>query len=214
MKKCHVINTSRRRLFWACLSLRARKRRKNWAQTFNLHSPRNEINSRHNYVSDHNRGPPSSFSSFRTDCYLSLGCHNSAPSQYITCLIWQPDHRFAVGMQGSGQENSLFMIQQRLRACADAVANWKMNENWQVSQGNQSNRIGFQYGNAVEMITWKWLQRSFWFSFFRDNGLVCPLGLTTCIILKGKSTKNRMRFRFSRCLLIWWLKGRKSYFLN
>lgn len=202
--QCHVINTSRQRLPWACLSLRARNRRKKWGQTFKQHphSPRNGINRRHNCVRDNNWGPPSSPLSFRTACYLSLRCHNSASYQYITWLIWQPDHRFAVGMQGTGQENSLFMIQQRLWACADAVANWKMNETWQVFQGNQSDRIGFQYGNAREMITWKWLQRISDFFIFGDNELVCPMGLTTCIILKGNSTKSGLKFQFHWCLLI------------
>lgn len=117
--------------------------------------------------------------------YLSLSCQNSALYQYITWFIWQPDHRFVFGMQASGRENSLFVIQQRLRGWDDAVVNWKMNKNWQDSQGNQSDRKGFQYGNAGEMITWKRLQHIFLF-FFRQgvNELVCPMGLTTCIRTK------------------------------
>lgn len=105
----------------------------------------------------------------KTLCCLSPSCHSSSSYQCITWLIWQGDLRFAVGIQGSGQENSLFMIPQRLQPCIDAVANWKMNENWQVSQGNQFQTIGLQYGNAKEIITWKHLQCIPEFSFLRDN---------------------------------------------
>lgn len=115
-------------------------------------------------------------------------------------------------MWGSGQEKCLFMIQQRLWTCTDAVANWKMNENWQVSQGNQSDRIGFQYGNAGEMITWKLLQHISDFSFLRDNGLVCPLGLTRCIASKGKSTKSRMKLPVPEMFINIAAKGLKRLF--
>lgn len=115
-------------------------------------------------------------------------------------------------MWGSGQENCLFMIQQRLWTRTDAVANWKMNENWQVSQGNQSDRIGFQYGNAGEMITWKLLQHISDFSFLRDNGLVCPLGLTRCSASKGKSTKSRMKVPVPEMFINIVVKGLKRLF--
>lgn len=117
-----------------------------------------------------------------------------------------------LGMWGSGQENCLFMIQQRLWTRTDAVANWKMNENWQVSQGNQSDRIGFQYGNAGEMITWKLLQHISDFSFLRDNGLVCPLGLTRCSASKGKSTKSRMKVPAPEMFINIVVKGLKRLF--
>lgn len=56
---------------------------------------------------------------------------------------------------------------------------------------------GFQYGNAGEMITWKWLQCIFFFFFWGGgNELVCPMGLTTHIIWKGNSTERRMKFKF------------------
>lgn len=102
-KRSHVINTSRQRLSWACLSLRARKRRKKWGQPFKQHphSPRNEINELRQ------KQRLSSPLSFRTSCYLLLSCRNSALYQYITWFIWQSDHGFVVGMQASGRENSL-----------------------------------------------------------------------------------------------------------
>lgn len=207
-KKFHVINTSRQRLFWAC-----EKERGEMGTDFrHLQSPQEKINSGHNYVWDNNWGPPSLSLYFQTACCLLQSCHNSASYQYIKRLIWQPNHRFAVGMWGSGQENCLFMIQQRLWTRTDAVANWKMNENWQVSQGNQSDRIGFQYGNAGEMITWKLLQHISDFSFLRDNGLVCPLGLTRCSASKGKSTKSRMKVPAPEIFINMVVKGLKRLF--
>lgn len=77
--------------------------------------------------------------------------------------------------------------------CTDAVANWKMNENWQVSRENQSDRIGFQYGNAGEMITWKWLRRVSDFSIFWDNELVCPVGLANRHGLRRETQLKKKR---------------------
>ena len=101
--------------------------------------------------------------------------------------------------------------------CTDAVANWKMNENWQVSRENQSDRIGFQYGNAGEMITWKWLRRVSDFSIFWDNELVCPVGLANRHGLRRETQlkkKGRLQFQFHWYLLAELLKVLKTCFFS
>lgn len=85
-KRSHVINTSRQKLSRASLCLR----RKKWGQTFK--QQRNEITKITSEATI--QDPPAR--------YLTLHCHNPASYQYITWLIWRADHRFAVGMRGSG----------------------------------------------------------------------------------------------------------------
>lgn len=204
-KMCHLINTSRQSLFPSLYLFVSKNQRGNVVRLLKSTDIQWAIKlTEQNHVRDNNWRPPSS--SFFAPSVLSI----TKLSQF--CMIsvhlmgdLAAGSSVCSGMQGSGQENSLFMIQQRLWACADPVANWKMNENWQVSQGNQSNTIGFQYENAREMITWKQLQSiSDFFPILRHNGLVCPLGLTTCIISKGKSTRNWRKSKFHGYLLRLW----------
>lgn len=93
-----------------------------------------------------------------------------------------------------------------------------MNENWQVSRENQSDRIGFQYGNAGEMITWKWLRRVSDFSIFWDNELVCPVGLANRRSLRRETQlekKNgRLQFQFRWYLLVELLKVLETCFFS